>query len=86
MKYSKLCELYDAISGTSKRLEKTDILAKFLKNLDESDKDSLYLLLGEIYADYDEKRIGISNQLAIKAIAKATGMQNDKVVHEWKII
>src|SRR3972149_454191 len=73
MKYSKLCELYDSISGTTKRLDKTD-------------KGALYLLLGEIYADYDEKRIGISDQLAIKSIAKATGTSNEKVVHEWKII
>ena len=86
MKYSRLCELYEAISSTTKRLEKTDILAKFLKSLDDSDKDALYLLLGEIYADYDEKRIGISDQLAIKAISKATGTPNEKVVHEWKII
>src|SRR3989304_5078071 len=86
MKYSKLAELYEQISSTTKRLEKTDILAKFLKQLDDSDKDALYLLLGEIYADYDEKRIGISDQLAIKAIAKATGTPNEKVVHEGKTI
>ena len=86
MKYSKLAELYEQISSTTKRLEKTDILAKFLKQLDDSDKDALYLLLGEIYADYDEKRIGISDQLAIKAIAKATATPNEKVVHEWKTI
>jgi len=86
MKYSKLCELYENISGTAKRLEKTDILAKFLRELEESDEDALYLLLGEIYADYDEKRIGISTQLVIKAISKATGIPNEKVVHEWKII
>ena len=47
MKYSKLSELYEKISGTTKRLEKTDILSKFLKELPESDKDVLYLLLGE---------------------------------------
>ena len=86
MKYSKLCELYENVSGTPKRLEKTDILAKFLKELADSDKEALYLLLGEIYADYDEKRIGISNQLVIKAISKSTGIPNEKVVHEWKII
>ena len=86
MKYSKLCELYEAVSSTTKRLEKTDILAVFLKQLEDSDRDSLYLLLGEIYADYDEKRIGISDQLAIKAIAKATALSSEKVVHEWKTI
>ncbi|MEX2017404.1 MAG: ATP-dependent DNA ligase [Candidatus Pacearchaeota archaeon] len=86
MKYSKLCDLYESISSTTKRLEKTAILSKFLKSLSDEDKDALYLLLGEIYADYDEKRIGISDQLAIKAISKAIGTSNEKVVHEWKII
>jgi DNA ligase-1 len=86
MRYSKLCDLYESVSGTTKRLEKTDIIAKFLKELSESDKDALYLLLGEIYADYDEKRIGISNQLVIKAISKSTGISNEKVVNEWKTI
>jgi DNA ligase-1 len=86
MKYSKLCELYDSISGTTKRLEKTGILAKFLKSMDDSDKDALYLLLGDIYPEYDERKIGISSQLAIKAMAKATGTSNERVVHEWKTI
>ncbi len=86
MRYSKLCELYETVSSTASRLEKTNILAKFLKELADTDKDALYLLLGEIYADYDEKRIGISDQLVIKAIAKSTGTPNEKVVHEWKTI
>jgi hypothetical protein len=32
MNYSKLAELYEKISSTTKRLEKTEILSKFLKN------------------------------------------------------
>jgi DNA ligase-1 len=86
MRYQKLAELYEELSSTTKRLEKIDILSKFLKHLSEKDKDVLYLLLGDIYPEYDERRIGISNQLAIKAISKATGIDTKKVVHEWKII
>ena len=86
MKYLRLVELYENISGTTKRLEKTAILSKFLEELEESDKNVLYLLLGEIYPDYEEKKIGISNQLVIKAISKATGITAEKVVHEWKIV
>jgi len=44
------------------------------------------LLLGDIYPEYDERRIGISTQLAIKAIAKATGSEEKHVIHEWKTI
>jgi len=86
MRYKKLAELYEELSSTTKRLEKIDILSKFLKNLSESDRDVMYLLLGNIYPEYDERKIGISNQLAIKAISKATGTNTQKVVEEWKAI
>ena len=86
MEYKKLAEFYEEVSGTTKRLEKIEILSKFLKNINESDKDILYLLLGDIYPEYDERRIGISNQLAIKAISKATGTEEKQVVIGWKSI
>jgi DNA ligase-1 len=86
MLYSKLAELYQKVSETTKRLEKIDILSKFLEDLPEKDKDVLYLLIGEIYPDYDERKIGISNQLAIKAISKSAGIDSEKVVQEWKKI
>ena len=86
MKYKKLAELYEELSSTPKRLEKTDILSKFLKHLDEKDRDVMYLLLGDIYPEYDERRIGISNQLTLKVISKATGTESKKVIHEWKVI
>ncbi len=84
MKYQKLAQLYEKISSTTKRLEKTDILSEFLKNLDEEEENLLYLLLGNIYPQYDERKIGISNQLAVKAIARATGNTPEKVTKEWK--
>ncbi|MDP2628851.1 MAG: ATP-dependent DNA ligase, partial [Nanoarchaeota archaeon] len=86
MQYKKLAEVYEELSGTTKRLEKIDILSRFLKTLSEKDKEVLYLLLGNIYPEYDERRIGISNQLAIKAISKATGIDKQKIIHEWKTI
>ncbi len=86
MKYSRLAQLYQDCSSTTKRLEKIKILAKFLEYLSEKDRDVMYLLLGRIYPEYDERRIGISNQLAIKSIAKATGTNPDLVTKEWKKI
>ena len=84
MKYQKLAEFYEQASSTTKRLEKTEFLSKFLKEL--SERDVMYLLEGSIYPEYDERRIGISNQLAIKAISKSTGVEGKKVIHEWKKI
>ena len=86
MKYEKLVEFYEEASKTTKRLEKTAILSKFLKSIHESDKDVLYLLMGDIYPEYDERKIGISTQLAIKAISKTTGTNEKEVTKEWKQI
>ena len=86
MRYKNLAELYEELSATTKRLKKTEILSKFLKKLSNLNRSVLYLLLGDIYPEYDERRIGISNQLAIKAISKATGMEKKRVTKEWKEI
>jgi len=86
MLYKTLAQLYEDLDSTTKRLEKIEILSKFLKYLHQEDKEIMYLLLGNIYPEYDERKIGISNQLAIKAISRATGTETKKIVHEWKAI
>ena len=86
MLYKKLAELYESLGSTTKRLEKTEILSKFLEYLSEEDRNVLYLLEGNIYPEYEEKKIGISNQLALKAISKACGIETKKVIQEWKKI
>ena len=86
MLYKKLTELYSNLGNTTKRLEKIEILSKFLEHLPEEERETIYLLEGNIYPEYDERKIGISNQIAIKAISKATGTDSKKVVQEWKKI
>lgn len=86
MKYQELAEVYEKLSSTTKRLEKIDILSDFLKKIKKDESYVLYLLIGNIYASYDERRIGISNQLAIKALSKSTGSNKDKIVSEWRKI
>lgn len=84
MKYSQLARLYEDLSSTTKRLEKISVLSDFLKKLPKKDKDVLYLLLGDIYPEYDERRIGISNQLVIRVLSKSTGVSAEDIVKEWK--
>jgi len=84
MLYKKIAEVYEVLSKTTKRLEKIDILSKFIKKILEKDKDVMYLLLGRVFPEYSEKKIGISNQLAIQAISKSTGVEKKEVVREWK--
>src|SRR3989344_7338689 len=86
MLYKNLAEIYEALTSTPKRLEKTTILSKFLHSLHEDDKDALYLLLGDIYPEWSEKKIGISHQLAIKALSKATGNSESDITKKWKTL
>ena len=86
MKYSKLVKLYEDLSSTPKRLEKIRILSKFLKQLGEKNREVMYLLLGDIYPEYDGRKIGISNQLTIKAISKSSGTETSEVVQIWKSV
>jgi DNA ligase-1 len=80
MDYKKLAELYENLEKTSKRLEKTYILANFLKNCPKNDlKDVVYLVQGRIFPAWDERTMGVSSKLVIRAIAKSSGESIDKV-------
>jgi DNA ligase 1 len=82
MQYKKLCELYKKVSSTTKRLEKTDILSEYLKELKNS--EFTYLLLGRVFPDYDQRELGISQQILVKAISKSFGIKTTEVMNEFK--
>lgn len=85
MNYIEFVEVYENLSGTTKRLEKTAILADFLKVLKQRGKSEwIYLLLGRAVPDYDAKEIGISTQLAIKAVAHSFGVSEGDVLKRYK--
>lgn len=86
MKYLALAEFYDEVSKTPKRLEKIEITSNLLKKTKKEESEILYLMLGDIYPEYDDRKIGISNQLVIKALSKTSGMEQKKVVKEWKTL
>jgi DNA ligase-1 len=83
MDYSRICEIYEALESTSKGLEKTDILVNFLGEIHEY-PDFIYLLRGQLFADYDNREIGISHQLVIKAISRAAGITEAEIVDDFK--
>lgn len=87
MKYATLCELYDKLEHTSKRLEKTELMTAFLNTVkNEKDKSVIYLLKGRIYPDSDSRESGISEQLIIKALSKTSGTSAEQVTTQWKNI
>ncbi|KAJ3322648.1 hypothetical protein HDV06_002862 [Boothiomyces sp. JEL0866] len=75
--YGSLCETFEKIENTTKRLEITSYLTKFFVNVIEKAPDSLlpsvYLCLNRIGPEYDGKELGIGESLLMKALAGATG-------------
>lgn len=81
MQYSEFIEAYEKLIGTTKKLEKTSILAEFLCKLEKKGKSEwMYLLRGKVLPDYDSREFGISDQLVIKAIASSFGIKAEEVV------
>jgi DNA ligase-1 len=83
MDYSKICEVLSALGSTTKGLEKTAILADFLGKIKET-PEVIYLVQGRVFADFDHRESGISEQLAVRAIGKAAGIEDKRVVDEFK--
>ena len=80
MKYSEFVEVYNALSKTTKRLDKVDILSEFLKKLSKDDDEEwVYLIRGKVLPDYDSREFGVSGQLIMKVISKASGVSLDAI-------
>jgi len=87
MNYIDLCSTYEELEKNSSRLKKTEILSEFLKKIKhEKNKEIIYLLQGKVFPDYSEKEFGISEQLAIKALSKSSGVSDKEIVNKWRKI
>lgn len=87
MQYRELCDVYEELEKNPSRLAKTTILAGFLKKLkSEKNKQIVYLIQGKAFPDYSEKEFGISEQLCMKALEKASGISKKEIVSKWRKI
>ncbi len=84
MRYHELAGVYGRLEKTTKRLEKTSILAEFIAKIPDDALDQVMLLLqGRVFPQWDSREIGMSTQLLLKAIALATGTPQEKVEQNW---
>ena len=75
MKYQKLVDVYEALAATTKRLEKTAILAEFFKEVDEETLPQVVLMaLGTVFPPWSEEEQGLADKLLMKAIADVVGV------------
>jgi len=81
MDYIKLTDYYQQLEKTSKRLEKTYIISQLLK---EAKKESnpeyiLNLIRGNVFPAWEQRKIGVSDKIIIKALDTSTGISHDKI-------
>ena len=88
MQYLKLAETFENLSQTTSRLEKTVILAKFIKTIRKEDEKLIskiiLLLQGRVFPEWDSRTVGLAAKLVLKAISRATGHSESEVEKSFK--
>ena len=80
MKYSILAESLNRMESTTKRLELTQHLVElFEKTPEDVISKIVYLLQGKLRPDFEVIELGVAEKLAIKAVAKTTGYNEDTI-------
>ena len=80
MKYQELVDVYSALEATTKRLEKTEIIAEYFKTLDSDTIEQVGLLiLGVVFPAWSSEEIGIGAKLVERAVAEAVGTSQSAV-------
>ncbi len=81
MDYAKLTDYYKRLESTSKRLEKTQIISELLKEVKKEDNPEpiINLVRGNVFPDWEQKKIGVSDKLVIKSLILSSGIPKDKI-------
>jgi DNA ligase-1 len=80
LRYAEIADAYEKIEATTKRLEMTDLLVNLLKSTPKDIIDKVvYLTQGKIYPDFVGVEIGIAEKLAIKALARVSGIRESEI-------
>ncbi|MGD8299581.1 MAG: ATP-dependent DNA ligase [Nitrosopumilaceae archaeon] len=85
MKYSILAESLNKMESTAKRLELTQHLVELFQNTPEGIISKIiYLLQGKLRPDFEGVELGVAEKLAIRAIAKSSGIAVKKIEQEYR--
>lgn len=87
MKFVELCQYFERIEATTKRLEKTVILAELLKRVELGEvRVVINLALGQLEAPYQRKQFNLAEKMLIRAIAQSVRLAADEVMGQFKSI
>src|SRR3989344_4408201 len=80
MEFQKLADLYQELEQTASGNKMREILAEFFKKVPAEDIAVIsYLTLGQIASEYEGVVLGLAEKSALKAISKASGIEEAKV-------
>lgn len=86
MDYLTLCDVYEKLEQTPKRLEKISLLAEFLRTVPPDELEQVMLLVQRlVYPAWDERVLGFSSNYVMKALSLAAGV-SEVLVDEEKWI
>ena len=84
MKFSDIAEIFDKLESTGSRLEMTDILSNFFKNIPPEDlRNIIYLSQGKLHPDFYQQELGMADKLVLKAISFTSGTPDSMVEKLW---
>ncbi|HIE41222.1 MAG TPA: ATP-dependent DNA ligase, partial [Candidatus Aenigmarchaeota archaeon] len=76
--------LYEKLGATTKKLEKIEIIANFIKNLKKNElKFVIPLIQGKIFSESEEEELGIANNLVVLALTKL-GFSKEEILEKFK--
>ncbi len=85
MDFKKLVKCYESLQGTTKKLEKRDIVAKFIKETPTELLETVVTLMeGSVFPAWMETELGVAENTMFKALAKVTGLKEEQVKNEAK--
>ena len=80
MEYARLAHVYENLEATASKLEKTRIVAEFLKEVPEDLLDIIpSLLIGEVFPEWSEMELGVGPSLLYEALAFVSGIGTGEV-------
>ncbi|MBP2046963.1 DNA ligase-1 [Methanobacterium aggregans] len=83
MRYMELVDVYEKLDSTTKRLEKTTMLADFFRKIGGEDPELLpvvtLLSLGRVFPTWSEEELGIASKLLMNAMALVVGVRPEDV-------
>ncbi|MEM0448302.1 MAG: ATP-dependent DNA ligase [Methanomassiliicoccales archaeon] len=84
MLFRELARVYEEVESRSSRLEMTELLANFLRQVDCASIDKVvYLTQGQLYPDFYPNKLGLADRLLMKTMVMATGMKEETIKTIW---